>query len=59
MRYFYFLLVFVVSAVIGNYQAFGCGGDDNNNGGSGNYINDSATTFGCGGDDNNNGGSGN
>ena len=51
MRYFYFLFAFVVSAIIGNYQAFGCGGDDNNNG-SGNYINDSATTFGCGGDDN-------
>ena len=54
MRYFYFLFAFVVSAIIGNHSAIGCGGDDNNNNGdSSNYINDSSTTFDCGdGDDN-------
>ena len=49
MRYFYFLFAFVISALIGNYPAIGCGGDDNNNGGS-NYTDSSTPTVGCGGD---------
>ena len=50
MRYFYFLFAFVASAVIGNYQAFGCGGDDDNN--NGGDLKDSSIIVNCGGDDN-------
>ena len=50
MRYFYFLFAFVISAVIGNYSAFACGGDDGNKG-SGNYMDNSTIIASCGGDD--------
>lgn len=50
MRYFYFLFAFVISAFIGNYPAIGCGGDDNNNGGSNYTIDSSTPTVNCGGD---------
>ena len=50
MRYFYFLFAFVVSAIIGNHSAIGCGGDDNNNNG-GDLKDSSSIIVNCDGDD--------
>lgn len=53
MRYFYLLSAFVISVIIGSYQASACGDKDNNNpgGDSSNSI-----VVNCGDKDNNPGG---